>query len=174
MSKPGFRPGPVFYLATLLGVLSATRVPAQTGGGFDLSWNTIDGAGQTFASGGDFVLGNTLGQSDAASSVQGGVSVVAGGFWNITLNPSPTTIPTATITPTPTVTPTATITPSVTSTGTVTASATSTGTPTETATPTATPASVSSGSGENLAVLCLLLLGLALRPAWSSSLKTTR
>jgi hypothetical protein len=65
-------------LAALL--LVASIVLAQTGGGYDLSWSTIDGGGYTFSTGGDYTLGGTVGQPDAGSLTGGGYTLV-GGFW---------------------------------------------------------------------------------------------
>jgi len=55
--------------------------PAQSGGGYDLSWWTIDGGGVTFATGGAFNLGGTAGQPDASSALTGGAFSLTGGFW---------------------------------------------------------------------------------------------
>jgi len=70
------------YLVILLsfGLFAASTVAAQSGGGYDLSWNTIDSGGGT-ASGGDYVLMFTVGQSDAGSVLSGGDYTLAGGFW---------------------------------------------------------------------------------------------
>ena len=58
---------------------------AQTGGPYDLSWNTIDGGGATFSSGGTGVayeVGGTIGQADAGTMSGGsGVYGLDGGFW---------------------------------------------------------------------------------------------
>ena len=54
---------------------------AQSGGGFVLSWWTIDGGGITFATGGTFDLGGTVGQPDASSALTGGAFSLTGGFW---------------------------------------------------------------------------------------------
>ncbi|CUU34769.1 MAG: hypothetical protein K6U12_06140 [Armatimonadetes bacterium] len=62
--------------ATLLGVACA-----QSGGNYDLSWWTIDGGGVTFATGGTFNLGGTIGQPDASSALTGGTYSLTGGFW---------------------------------------------------------------------------------------------
>ncbi len=59
--------------------LAATAL-AQSGGTYDLSWNTIDGGGATFSSGGSYVLGGTVGQPDAGQ-MSGGNYALAGGFW---------------------------------------------------------------------------------------------
>jgi hypothetical protein len=40
-------------------LLVASIVLAQTGGGYDLSWSTIDGGGSTFSTGGAYGLGGT-------------------------------------------------------------------------------------------------------------------
>ena len=71
----------------LLGVLltlaavAAVAVYAQSGGGFDLTWNTIDNGGVTFSSGGGYTLGGTAGQPDAATWSGGGYTLT-GGFWH--------------------------------------------------------------------------------------------
>ena len=52
---------------------------AQSGGGFDLSWYTVDSGGGASAAGG-YSLGGTAGQPDAGA-LAGGVYTLAGGFW---------------------------------------------------------------------------------------------
>lgn len=47
---------------------------------YDLTWNTIDGGGATFSSGGGYTLGGTIGQPDAGEMAGGGYSL-RGGFW---------------------------------------------------------------------------------------------
>jgi hypothetical protein len=54
---------------------------AQTGGGFDLTWNTWDGGG-TASAGGAFVVTGTIGQPDAGH-MHGAGMVLAGGFWGL-------------------------------------------------------------------------------------------
>ena len=51
---------------------------AQTGGGFDLTWNTINAG--AVSTGGTFTLTGTTGQHDALISTGGGFSLI-GGFW---------------------------------------------------------------------------------------------
>ena len=59
----------------------ASRRRAQTGGGYDLTWNTIDNGGDAmFSSGGSYSLGGTLGQFDV-ETLSGGSYSLAGGFW---------------------------------------------------------------------------------------------
>lgn len=53
---------------------------AQTGGGYDLTWSTIDGGGGT-SNGGAYTLGGTIGQPDAGT-LSGGTYTLIGGFWN--------------------------------------------------------------------------------------------
>jgi hypothetical protein len=67
----------VALLALLLGATFAT---AQTGGGSDLSWWTVDGGGGTLTGGG-YTLSGTVGQPDAAPTLRGGGYTLRGGFW---------------------------------------------------------------------------------------------
>jgi len=64
-------------LALLLAPVSAM---AQTGGGYDLTWNSMDGGGQMNLSGGSYTLKGTIGQPDAGLHV-GGSYWLGGGFW---------------------------------------------------------------------------------------------
>jgi flagellar hook capping protein FlgD len=66
--------------ALLLWALLSGRGAAQTGGPYSLEWNTVDGGGQTFGSGGGYVIGGTAGQPDAAIAAGGGYAL-GGGFW---------------------------------------------------------------------------------------------
>ena len=66
-------------LAALLSLLASVTL-AQSGGGYDLSWSTIDGGGATWSEGGGYALGGTLGQPDAGTLTGGGYTL-AGGFW---------------------------------------------------------------------------------------------
>ena len=66
---------------TLLGLLLLTGIAlAQSGGGYDLSWSTVDGGGHTFSSGGGYSLGGTAGQPDAGVLSDGSYTLT-GGFW---------------------------------------------------------------------------------------------
>jgi len=64
---------------------AATVVLAQSGGGYDLTWSTIDGGGAMFSSGGGFELGGTIGQPHAqvAPVMIGGTFELTGGFWPV-------------------------------------------------------------------------------------------
>ena len=61
-------------------VAFAALAYAQTGGGYDLSWSTVDGGGGTFSTGGTYELGGTIGQPDAGT-LSGGAYSLEGGFW---------------------------------------------------------------------------------------------
>lgn len=67
-------------LVILLLVLLLSVVPAlaQTGGLFDLSWNTVDGGGGA-SGGGTYSLYGTVGQPDAGV-MTGGDFTLSGGF----------------------------------------------------------------------------------------------
>ena len=61
---------------------STIAVYAQAGG-YDLTWNTVDGGGVTFASGaGGYTLGGTAGQPDAAVWTGTSGYTLYGGFWH--------------------------------------------------------------------------------------------
>ncbi len=53
---------------------------AQSGGGYDLTWNSIDGGGAMYSMGGTYSLGGTIGQADAGT-MSGGAYTLNGGFW---------------------------------------------------------------------------------------------
>ncbi|HVF73356.1 MAG TPA: hypothetical protein VM940_17270 [Chthoniobacterales bacterium] len=64
----------------LLGVVP--QAISQSGGAYDLTWNTIDGGGTTSATGGNYSLGGTIGQPDAGAS-SGGAYSLTSGFWGV-------------------------------------------------------------------------------------------
>jgi hypothetical protein len=75
----GVAPGAVFLLLVSFGIPAI----AQSGGGYDLSWSTVDGGGGT-STGGNYELSGTIGQPDAgspASPMSGGNYELVGGFW---------------------------------------------------------------------------------------------
>lgn len=67
-------------------LLLAGSALAQTGGGFDLSWYTVDGGGALNLTGSPessdpgYALGGTAGQPDAGQMAGGGFTL-GGGFW---------------------------------------------------------------------------------------------
>ena len=81
-SKPPILHSRWVVIVILVGLLlpAAGVALAQSGGGYDLSWNTVDGGGATFASGGSYRLAGTAGQADAGA-MGAGVYGLGGGFW---------------------------------------------------------------------------------------------
>lgn len=82
--------------ALYLLILAALALPAaltlaQSGGGYDLSWNTVDGGGATFSTGGDYSLGGTAGQAEAGT-LSNGAFMLSGGFWGGGLSTGPPAI----------------------------------------------------------------------------------
>ena len=72
----------ITILILLLLLVGAAGVAyAQSGGGYNLEWNTVDGGGATFATGGNYNLGGSVGQPDAGT-LAGGNYILAGGFWH--------------------------------------------------------------------------------------------
>jgi len=69
----------VFVVASILTVSLAGVAVAQTGGGYDLTWSTVDGGGGS-SSGGGYTLDGTIGQADAGT-LSGGGYTLGGGFW---------------------------------------------------------------------------------------------
>jgi hypothetical protein len=71
-------------LATVAGAVAlclALAAPAQTGDGYDLTWNTVDGGGGA-STDGQLTVEGTAGQADAATvSPADGTYAVVGGFW---------------------------------------------------------------------------------------------
>jgi len=63
----------------LAGIAGAGEAAAQRG--YDLSWWTADGGGQTFSTGGNYSLGGTAGQPDAGLLAGPGYHL-SGGFWS--------------------------------------------------------------------------------------------
>jgi hypothetical protein len=66
----------------LMGVLllAGFDLALAQGGGFDLTWFTVDGGGASGLSGGGFTLSGTAGQPEAGATSGGGYALV-GGFW---------------------------------------------------------------------------------------------
>jgi hypothetical protein len=139
----------LLVLIVLLLSAAAFGVLAQMGGGYDLSWNTIDGGGASnVTTGGGYVLSGSIGQPDANAGHTGGAYTLRGGFWYYIAQANPTATATATNTATNTPTATRTNTPTATATATNTPTATVTNTPTATRTntPTATATATNTSS----------------------------
>lgn len=67
-------------LGVFISVNHVSLATAQSGGGYDLTWSTVDGGGATFSTGGTYSLGGTIGQPDAGT-LSGGSYTLGGGFW---------------------------------------------------------------------------------------------
>ena len=78
--KHTLRVGLVAGLLVTALLLAQRAAAGQTGGGYDLTWNSIDGGGATFSTGGGYSLGGTIGQADAGAA-SGGAYALSGGFW---------------------------------------------------------------------------------------------
>ncbi len=66
------------FAVAMLGLVHAAPMGI---GSLDLSWHTIDAGGETFSTGGAFLLGGTIGQPDAGPVMNGGSFQLVGGFW---------------------------------------------------------------------------------------------
>jgi hypothetical protein len=72
------------YIIILMVLTIVASALAQTGGGYDLTWSTIDGGGQMFSTGVNYELGGTIGQHDSgpqSGPLTGGDYSLVGGFW---------------------------------------------------------------------------------------------
>lgn len=67
-------------IALFVCLTSSLRVASQSGGGYDLTWSTIDGGGGMLSTGGNYTLSGTIGQPDAGLH-SGGSYTLRGGFW---------------------------------------------------------------------------------------------
>ena len=67
----------IWFIAVML--ISTSVVSAQSGGGYELTWSTIDGGGG-ISMGGDYSLTGTIGQPDAGV-MAGDIYTLNGGFW---------------------------------------------------------------------------------------------
>ena len=72
-------------LITLAALAGGNLARAQSGGGFDLTWSTIDGGGGT-STGGVFSISGTIGQPDAGAMSSGSFQLT-GGFWGVVQTP---------------------------------------------------------------------------------------
>ena len=66
-------------LAVLAVLVLVVPAMAQSGGGYDLTWSTIDGGGGELT-GGEYTLAGTVGQPEPGA-LTGGPYIAEGGFW---------------------------------------------------------------------------------------------
>ena len=69
----------VIFGLIVVALLTVPIAAGQSGGGYDLTWSTIDGGGGA-SSGGGYSLSGTIGQPDAGVLIGGGYTL-SGGFW---------------------------------------------------------------------------------------------
>jgi len=69
-------------VATLMLLGLVGLAVAQSGGGYDLTWSTVDGGGHTWSTGGGYSLGGAIGQADAQVPASGSGYSLQGGFWH--------------------------------------------------------------------------------------------
>ena len=79
-------------------LVSGLAAPAQSGGGFDLSWSKIAGGGGT-STGGVYSVSGTAGQHDAGGPLTNGVYSLTGGYWALPIAVQSSNAPTLLIVP---------------------------------------------------------------------------
>ena len=78
LSTPQYRRVALALLVAI--ILAASAALAQTGGGYDLTWSTIDGGGGS-STGNGYQLAGTFGQPDAGPTLSDRVYSLSGGLW---------------------------------------------------------------------------------------------
>lgn len=73
-----------FLFALLAVMLVVSGAQAQIGGGYDLTWYTIDGGGGVASDAGSgYTLMGTVGQPEAVPATSADGYVLTGGFWQV-------------------------------------------------------------------------------------------
>lgn len=80
------------FALLVLALVSTTIALAQSGGSYNLEWNTFDGGGATSSTGDSFSLVGTIGQSDAGTLSGGGFEINGGFFGGAPGNPTAATL----------------------------------------------------------------------------------
>jgi hypothetical protein len=70
----------VLLVSIVLLIITVSIAAAQSGGGYDLTWSTIDGGGSE-SIGSSYTLVGTIGQLDAGPLMNGEGYLLTGGFW---------------------------------------------------------------------------------------------
>ena len=73
--------GALLIVVCLLGA-ALSHAHAQSGEGYDLTWNTLESGGPVEASGGGYSLYGNIGQPDAGAALNAGGYTLTGGFWS--------------------------------------------------------------------------------------------
>jgi hypothetical protein len=79
--RKGCLTGALLIIACLAAA-ALTKAQAQSGEGYDLTWNTHESGGRLEASGGSYSLYGSLGQPDAGAALNGEGYSLVGGFWS--------------------------------------------------------------------------------------------
>jgi len=80
-TRIGFLIGALLIIVCMVAA-ALTKGQAQSGEGYDLTWNTQESAGRVEASGGSYSLYGSLGQPDAGAALNGEGYSLVGGFWS--------------------------------------------------------------------------------------------
>jgi hypothetical protein len=72
----------IAWLTSIAAILWIPAALAQSGGPYDLSWNTLDEGGARHVAAGVYRLSGTVGQPDAGQLLGGGYAL-SGGFWTL-------------------------------------------------------------------------------------------
>jgi hypothetical protein len=80
-TRIGYLIGALLIIVCLVAA-ALTKAQAQSGEGYDLTWNTQESAGRVEASGGSYSLYGSLGQPDAGAALNGEGYSLVGGFWS--------------------------------------------------------------------------------------------
>ena len=67
-------------MISLMVLITFAAVHAQTGSGYDLTWNTIDNGGGTSNTSG-YTLDGAIGQPEASAPISSGGYTLMSGFW---------------------------------------------------------------------------------------------
>ena len=71
----------LLIIVCLLGA-ALSKTQAQSGDGYDLTWNTLESGGRAEAADGSYSLYGNFGQPDASESLSGDGFSLVGGFWS--------------------------------------------------------------------------------------------
>ncbi|NOZ49613.1 MAG: hypothetical protein GXP37_06115 [Chloroflexi bacterium] len=73
--------GRILFIILVWSLLATSIILAQSAGGYDLSWWSLDGGGGQISAGG-YALAGTAGQPDASTPLTAGGYQLTGGFWS--------------------------------------------------------------------------------------------
>jgi hypothetical protein len=71
----------LLIIVCLLGA-ALSKTQAQSGDGYDLTWNTLESGGRAQAADGSYSIYGNFGQPDASASLNGDGYSLVGGFWS--------------------------------------------------------------------------------------------